>query len=207
MVEDAEQTVELYRDDAAKLQAAIADVDAARSEADYWKSLYLASGVAAPEEDVDPWEQVPALPAGADPVETFFALTDAAGERIVFTRNAARSWKKITYPDPEDMTAQLITLARAAVHLYDEDALAPTGHLDKWFKTEFELNVSMTDDTIRKTKGLRWFEYEGERHDQQPHVKVRDAVKPNEVGRIHFALDKAGRRVIVNHVALKLYGI
>lgn len=62
-------------------------------------------------------------------------------------------------------------------------------------------------DTIRKNKALRWFEYEGERYDQQPHVKVRDAVKPNEVGRIHFALDKVGRRVIVNHVALKLYGI
>ena len=81
------------------------------------------------------------------------------------------------------------------------------GHVDEWFKTGFGLNVSTADDTIEKSKALRYFDFEGKRRDQTPHVKVRDAVKPNEVGRIHFAFDKVGSRLIVNHVALKLYGL
>lgn len=54
---------------------------------------------------------------------------------------------------------------------------------------------------------MRDFEFEGRTWSQKNHVKVRDGVKPNEVGRIQFDFDHEGRRLIVNHVALKLYGI
>ncbi|MFJ6464951.1 hypothetical protein ACIQM0_28650 [Streptomyces sp. NPDC091387] len=37
-----------------------------------------------------------------------------------------------------------------------------------------------------------------------PQSKVRDAVSPNEVGRIYFALDSEEKRFIVNHVGLHL---
>ena len=104
------------------------------------------------------------------------------------------------------MTEALIALSRAAQKLYSDDPGA-IGHVDDWFKQNFGLNVSTADDTIEKNKSLRYFDFDGKRRDQVPHVKVRDAVKPNEVGRIHFAFDKDGRRLIVNHVALKLYGI
>lgn len=65
----------------------------------------------------------------------------------------------------------------------------------------------MSDETIGKTKSLRYFVFEGKKYDQTPHVKVRDGVKPNQVGRIHFALDSDRKRIVVNHVALKLYGL
>lgn len=48
-----------------------------------------------------------------------------------------------------------------------------------------------------------WFEYEGEWHRRLPHVKIDDAKSPNEVGRIYFALDSAGRRVIVDWFGTK----
>jgi hypothetical protein len=79
--------------------------------------------------------------------------------------------------------------------------------MDDWFKVGYGLNVAMSDETISKSKNLRYFQYDGKTRDQIVHVKVRDGVKPNEVGRIHFAFDEEGKRLIVNHVALKLYGI
>ncbi|MCZ4605444.1 hypothetical protein O3S80_17145 [Streptomyces sp. Lzd4kr] len=46
--------------------------------------------------------------------------------------------------------------------------------------------------------------FNGKRWDGLPHIKVRDAVSPNEVGRIYFALDSEEKRFIVNHVGLHL---
>lgn len=103
------------------------------------------------------------------------------------------------------MTLKLELLALAAAALYG-DAPLVIGHLDDWLKLR-GLNVAMTDDTIRKKKNIRYFDHDGTAYDQMPHVKVKDGVKPNHVGRIHFALDKDRRRLVVNHVALKLYGI
>ncbi len=124
----------------------------------------------------------------------------------MFTDGARRSWKNIAYPDPADMTEKLLSLARAAVRLYAHDGDIAT-RIDDWFMTEFQLRVAMSDETISKRKRLRYFTYDGLEYDQLPHVKVRDGVKPNEVGRIHFSLDPKEGRLIVNHVALKLYGI
>jgi len=173
-------------------------------DADYWRNLYL--GVRPPSTDAsDPWEVIPELKAKTEPDSTFSAIEDATEGRIVFTDAARKSWKSIDYPQPEDMTSKLCALARAADALYGDDALT-IGHLDEWIKITFGINVAFKDLTINKSKNLRDFTYEGATYEQTPHVKVRDGVKPNEVGRIHFALDPANRRVIVNHVALKLYG-
>ena len=46
--------------------------------------------------------------------------------------------------------------------------------------------------------------FNGKRWDGLPHIKVRDAVSPNEVGRIYFALDSEEKRFIVNPVGLHL---
>src|SRR5699024_7307366 len=162
-------------------------------------------------EPLDPWLDIKDLTPGEDPEATFLAITDAASDRIVFTERARKSWSGIEYPEPWDMKEKLLLLARAAVRLYDdEEKSIPL--LDDWMKEEFGLNVALTDQTISKwkKKEMRWlneFEFEGEVLNATPHVKVRDAVKFNECGRIHFALegpDKKGR-LVVQHVGVKTY--
>lgn len=186
----------------------------AREEAEMWKKSYaeLSAGreMSAPE-PLDPWLDIKDLTPGEDPEATFLAITDAASDRIVFTERARKSWSGIEYPEPWDMKEKLLLLARAAVRLYDdEEKSIPL--LDDWMKEEFGLNVALTDQTISKwkKKEMRWlneFEFEGEVLNATPHVKVRDAVKFNECGRIHFALegsDKKGR-LVVQHVGVKTY--
>ncbi|KRF44600.1 hypothetical protein ASH01_11450 [Terrabacter sp. Soil811] len=203
---DTQALAEAYSAEADDLRALARSAEDLRAQVEYWRGQYLAQYAPEGDADVDPWEQIPDLVAATDPTDTFLALTDASESRIVFTEAAERSWKRISYPHPDDMTAALTALARAAHKLYSEDA-GPMGHVDEWFKTGFGLNISTADDTIEKNKAMRYFDFADKRRDQTPHVKVRDAVKPNEVGRIHFAFDKDGCRLIVNHVALKLYGL
>ncbi|MEY8655207.1 hypothetical protein [Brachybacterium paraconglomeratum] len=186
----------------------------AREETGVWRTAYqnLAAGkpTADPEPD-DPWSLVPMLVPRTDPEKTFLAITDAASERIVFTDRARKSWSSIAYPEPEDMTEKLKALARAAMVLYDgEEKSIP--HLDDWLKDKFGLTVALTDQNISKwkRKDMRWlngFQFEGRTLDATPHVKVRDAVKFNECGRIHFALEGKGQegRLVVQHVGVKAY--
>ena len=56
----------------------------------------------------------------------------------------------------------------------------------------------------RTSTHKRYFGFDGKRRDGLPHIKVRDAASPNEVGRIYFAFDPARKRLIVNHVGLHL---
>jgi hypothetical protein len=177
----------------------------AQQNADYWREQFeLVSSSTASNVVTDIWETVPNLLPRTTPAPTFRALEDAAQGRIVFTDAAERSWKAISYPDPEDMTAKLTLLARAAEQLYSSSDNV-IGLMDKWFYETFGLKVALSDQTISRTPGLRAFEFEGRAFSQIPHVKVRDAVKPNEVGRIHFDFDKEERRLVINHVAVKLY--
>lgn len=186
----------------------------AREEAAMWQASYadLSAGKAV-EKPVPPdaWSAIPVLVPRSDPEATFLAITDAASERIVFTDRARKSWSGIDYPEPEGMTAKLILLARAAVALFDgEEKSIPL--LDDWLKENFGLTVALTDQTISKwkRKEMRWlndFEFEDERLNATPHVKVRDAVKFNECGRVHFALEGKGKkgRLVVQHVGIKTY--
>lgn len=205
---EARELAESYAADLDLAKSKARSLEDAQAEADYWKGQYLGQFATAdePEGVTDPWNEVPTLQAGADPSDTFLALMDASGSRIAFTDNAERSWQRISYPDPEDMTTTLTTLARAAVQLYSDEP-GTIGHIDDWFKTNFGINVATSDDTIEKSKALRDFDFEGKTWNQKNHVKVRDGVKPNEVGRIHFDFDHDNKRLIINHVALKLYGI
>lgn len=186
--------------------------DRALESARMWQNSYLdlsAGKVVTAPEPQDAWSAIPDLVSRTDPEATFLAITDASSERIVFTDRARRSWADIDYPEPEDMTEKLRMLARAAVVLYDgeEKSLPP---LDEWLRERFELTVALTDQTISKwkKKDMRWlndFEHEGVRLNATPHVKVRDAVKLNECGRIHFALEAKKGRLVVQHVGVKTY--
>lgn len=177
----------------------------AQQNADYWREPFeLVSSSGANNVVTNIWDAVPTLLPRTTPAATFRALEDAALGRIVFTEAAERSWKAINYPDPEDMTAKLTLLARAAEQLYSSSDNV-IGLMDKWFYESFGLKVALSDQTISRTPSLRGFEFEGRAFSQIPHVKVRDAVKPNEVGRIHFDFDKEEGRLVINHVAVKLY--
>lgn len=202
--EDAMQTADAKARQLTELET---ELELARREAKTWREAYQGQSEAT--EPDDPWEAIPVLVPRSDPEATFLAITDAASEHIVFTENARKSWASIDYPEPEDMTAKLISLARAAVELYSGES----GNLPKlglWFKEQHGINVALTDQTIsdKKKKDFKWltaFEHEGETLSGVPHVKVRDAVKLNECGRIHFALEPKKHRIVVHHVAVKTY--
>lgn len=210
--EIGEEALEQADASARKVNALESQLKRERSETESWREAYFSAAGRQEEGGVDtfdPWSSIPALAANEDPSETFLAISDASGERIVFTDRARKSWKSIQYPEPADMTEKLVALARAAAKLYDgTDRSIP--HLDDWIKVEFGLTVALTDQTISKwkQKEMRWlndFSFDGITLDATPHVKVRDAVKFNECGRIHFALDKLHGRFVVQHVGTKTY--
>ncbi|NLG47330.1 hypothetical protein [Gordonia sp. (in: high G+C Gram-positive bacteria)] len=205
MMQEAEASRDLLR----TLESAR---DQAREEAQMWQDSYkdLSAGksreTAVP---MDIWSAIPELVPRTDPEATFLAIADAASQRIVFTDRARKSWSGIDYPEPDDMTAQLVALARAAADLYGGD-VGSIPHLDAWLKEHHGLSVALTDQTITKfkKKEMRWlnnFEFEGETLNATPHVKLRDAVKFNECGRIHFALETKKDRLVVQHVGTKTY--
>lgn len=72
-------------------------------------------------------------------------------------------------------------------------------------KTEFELNISLYDESLRRN-GLHRFFYQERQYSREPHVKVDDNTTPDRVGRIYFALDDKSKpaRVIVDHIGVKL---
>ncbi|WP_030338776.1 hypothetical protein [Streptomyces sp. NRRL S-1022] len=183
------------RDDAATAEAL-------RQDRDYWKNQYLdlSKSGSAQAAVLDAWSEIPALET--DAVPTFDALTKASEEHLVFTARAARAWKDSRYPYPQEMTDQLIALAQAAMDLYAKPGSIP--RLTQWFYDNHGLKYAPSDEKLSKDKDKRYFTFQGKRCDGLPHIKVRDAASPSEVGRIYFALDSDGKRFIVNHVGLHL---
>ncbi|MBM9458756.1 hypothetical protein JK386_02485 [Nocardioides sp. zg-536] len=172
----------------------------------YWKAeaqrAFEAAGSAAGAN----WSEAPSLDADDLGALSKF-LEGASAGAIVFTAAAQRSWRKCGYPHIEAMGDALVRLAQAAADWRNSGC--DTGMTMKaWFKTKFELNYSPEDEPLRKNKSLRdKFEYDGVEYSREPHLKLDDHVKPNEVGRVYFALDTEGQRFIVDHVGLKLYGV
>lgn len=199
-----EQALQLS-EEAEELRSRAEGSDHAARERDYWKQQFYALQDARAQDSTAPadlWAQVPELQP-SDAVETFGALESIADSRIVFTDAARRSWSTSAYPYPREMTDQLIALARAAVDLYTGDLQDAMPRLQEWFKTGYALNFAPSDHNLKNNRRLRYFVFDGTRMDALPHIKVRDAVSPNEVGRIYFAFDTQGRRLVVNHVGLK----
>lgn len=161
------------------------------------------SAIEAPD---DPWDSLPPLQVADErsAQALYLQLQDVSEGRIVFTDRAATSWKKAKYPFPDEMRESLIKLAHLAVRMYDGSARSMP-RLDEWIRENFDLKISLRDDTIEKANKLRNFSYEGNVYDRTPHVKVRDFAPHQQVGRIHFALDPELSRLIVDHVGVKLY--
>ncbi|WP_345491625.1 hypothetical protein [Streptomyces roseoviridis] len=174
-----------------------------QEEAVRWRKLYERERASQGEAAADPWSTIPVLEKG-DAAATYRALEEASEGRIVFTPGAERSWKADQYRFPDEMTEQLILLAKAAADLYEQTS-ASMPRLDEWFSTQHGLKVATSDLTIKKNARMRWVTFDGEQRDTLPHVKVRDGVAHSDCGRIHFALDPEKRRFIVDHVGVKKY--
>lgn len=146
----------------------------------------------------------PALcPGDLEPLAKF--LESETEGAIVFTPNAKNAWRNCNYPFTDDMKTSLITLAKCAAELRNNEGFSTQGmQADDWFK-ERGLHISMTDGGLRK-RGFHEFEFQGETYSQLPHVKLRDFDTAAHIGRIYFAFDPRSRRLIVNHVGVKLYG-
>jgi len=207
---DADQAKERCSELEYQIQHLKEQLENTKREAASWRISYQGIASGPPEKSIDPWDEVPKLISHSDPSNTFLAISDASGDYIAFTEQAKKSWESIDYPDPADMTDKLIRLAQAAKKLYETrgQSIPP---LDIWFKENHGLNVALTDQAISKFKRndltwLRKFDFEDSLSlNATPHVKVRDAVSPNECGRIHFALDSDKKRIVVHHVGLKVY--
>lgn len=108
--------------------------------------------------DTGRWEGLPQLVSGdrESAVDLFRHLEDASNGRVVFTDRAASTWKKCKYPFPGEMAECLIKLARVAEALYQSTGCSYP-HLHTWIRENYDLAVSLNDDTIEKDPKKRYF--------------------------------------------------
>lgn len=191
-------------EEAERLMEQNASLDGLRYQLEYWKAEAERAYAATTDSGAPTWSNAPELDAD-DLAKLARHLERTSDGAITFTPAAERSWSRCGYPHIEAMREALLTLARAADAW--RKAQCQTGmRMKDWLKTEYGLNYA-ADDGALITKKLDRFEYEGETYSRQQHLKLDDHVKPNEVGRVYFAIDSKEARFIVDHVGLKLYGI
>lgn len=125
-------------------------------------------------------------------------LSDLEGPGFCLTDLAKSCADKNRYPHPPAMWKSLRALERIG-RAYNELG-ADLGMRFEQFALDREgLDVALQDNSYVG----HLFEYEGSTYSRLPHVKIDDAKAPNEVGRIYFALDKEGKRVIVDWFGTK----
>ncbi len=133
-----------------------------------------------------------------DEIATNLPLLDGPGFKLT-ERALACADGKSRYPDPGSMWLALLKLEQLG-RAYNELG----GELGRQFeKFAFEyagLNVALHDSTYKDDSS---FTFEGETHQRLPHVKIDDAKSPNAVGRIYFAIDGSGKRLIVDWFGTK----
>lgn len=159
-------------------------------QAEQWALVWRAAEDDEPQENgvasIETWEEfaemVPALVTDA------FALTD----------RALAQCDTNPYPDPDRMWDHLENLARAA-EAYHRLNGSVGDRLKEWTAENFHIEIAMFDSDIDPD-----FEFEGSTHSREPHVKVDDYKKPDECGRIYFAVDSQANRFIVDHIGLHL---
>lgn len=169
-----------------------------RHQAEAWKARYLDLVATAAQPEVADWSAAPALDAkDAGPLLAF--LEERSGGTCVFTKRAARSWRKSGYACPERMREALVALARASVDFAAQQGCI-TERLSEWFLSGHGLDVALSDSQLADAD--RWFAFGDARLDGLPHVKLGDAKQPRECGRIHFAHQSVPARFVVDHIGL-----
>jgi hypothetical protein len=83
--------------------------------------------------------------------------------------------------------------------LYNEMGAELGVRFDQFAAEQEGLTIALKDRSYENC----WFEYDGDWYERVPHVKIDDAKSPNEAGRIYFALDSEGKRIIVDWFGTK----
>ena len=86
-----------------------------------------------------------------------------------------------------------------AGHAYNRSDGRVGRRFAEWVSEDFSLDVALQDSTYTNDE----FEFEGGTLSRLPHVKIDDAVAPNEVGRIYFAIDSERSRLVVDWFGVK----
>ena len=194
-----------WLDEIERLEAELQELRAAKGEAQYWRETALAAQAARSAPSGARWDDAPECDAeDLHPLAEF--LKTVSEGAVVFTPAAERSWKRCGYPHEDAMGQALVTLGQAAVEWRERECTTGGMLLDDWFKTHWGMNLSATDHELVKQRKDK-FDFEGKSYSRVPHLKLDDHTSPNQVGRVYFALDTEGKRFIVDHVGLKLYGL
>jgi hypothetical protein len=108
------------------------------------------------------------------------------------------------YPDSARMWEHLRLLAEAAAAWAAADCSVGKSFA-VWIREYNGLVVALFDHAITDA-GEDKFTHNGIELSRLPHVQVDQAKAFTAVGRIHFALDSERRRIVVDHIGLKLLG-
>lgn len=102
------------------------------------------------------------------------------------------------YPHPDSMWRALRALEKVG-RAFNEMGAELDMRFEQFARQRAGIEVALQDGDYADC----WFEYEGTPYQRLPHVKIDDAKPSNEVGRIYFALDSDGKRVIVDWFGTK----
>ncbi len=130
-------------------------------------------------------------------------VTSEQSDYFAVTGRCLRKLPGCPYSDPARMRDQLERLARLARAWAKRDG-SIGGRLEDWARTQEGLEIALHDAGLVRRR-LHEFQFSGLTYNREPHVKVDDAKAFTDCGRIYFALDREGRRFIVDHIGLHPY--
>jgi hypothetical protein len=188
-LEDARVEIDEWVDEAHRLETEVSSLTVALSQVGRRRS--------------DPvplaWHDAPALTAeDAGPLLDF--LEEHSGGHLTFTSGVDRVWRKSGYLHPDKMRTALLKLGQASVEFASSQGQI-TARLTDWFRENFDLDVATTDQELAQS-GRASFEFDGVRLNGVPHVKLGDAKRWSECGRIYFAYQSEPPRFVVHHMGL-----
>lgn len=126
-------------------------------------------------------------------------LVDLEGPGFCLTDQAKECANgKGRYPYPSIMWRSMRALEDVG-RAFNELGAELGMRFDQFAREQAGITVALQDDEYEDC----WFEYEGKPYQRLPHVKIDDAKPANEVGRIYFALDSDGKRIIVDWFGTK----
>lgn len=127
-------------------------------------------------------------------------ILELRGPHFQLTARAVEMLDGNPYPKIDRMVAHLKSLAGLAAELHRRH-----GNLGRRISDvaieNYGIEIALFDSSLADKS----IEYEGRTFNTQVHVKVDDYKSPEAVGRIYFAIDSEGARLIVDHIGLHNY--
>lgn len=126
-------------------------------------------------------------------------IRSLVGEHLALTPRADKMLDGNKYPDPSRMAEQMGALAALAAKYHEQRGTLGT-RLAEVAQLEHGIEIALTDQGLQASQLVAFGGIQAE-----PHVKVDDFKRPNECGRIYFALDTVNHRFVVDHIGLHDY--